>query len=124
MTRGPRFALVLAATLAANAAFADAVALPLGFDGDYVPDGAPCDLPNAISVKDGTMVGAEFSISVTDLIEDPTNPRRVEATLLHEAGGEEWTGSAVLTLSDDERELNFDYPDGGSTVWLRCPRTY
>lgn len=124
MPQCSRYALLLAMTLAASAAGAEGVALPLGFDGDYVPDGAPCDPRNAISVNDGSMVGAEFAITVTDLIEDPVEPNRVEASLLHSAGGEEWIESAVIILSEDGRELTFEYPDGQSMVWLRCPRTY
>jgi hypothetical protein len=124
MPHWTRYALVCAVTLSFSAAGADGVALPLGFDGEYVPDGAPCDLRNAISVKDDSMVGAEFAITVTDLIEDPVNPNRVEVTLLHSAGGEEWTESTVMIRSADGRELSFDYLDGQSMVWLRCPRTY
>jgi hypothetical protein len=118
-----RLALAVCALSATAALAEEAVSLPTGFDGDYVPDGAPCTPEHAISVKDGVMLGPEFQITVTDIIEHPTDPRQVEATLFNEAGGGEWTDGAVIRLSDDGRELIFDYPEG-STSWLRCPRTY
>lgn len=124
MSLASRFAFACALTLSAGTANAEAHALPDGFDGDYVPDGAPCDVQNAISVRNGIIVGAEFAITVTDLIEDPVDPRKVEATLLNEGGGGEWTDSAVITLSEDGQELSWDYPDGTSMAWLRCPRKY
>ena len=101
---------------------AEGIILPPGFDGDYVPDGAPCTQEHAISVKDGVMIGPEFAITVTDLIEHPTDPRQVDATLLSEAGGGEWTDGAILRLSEDEQELSFAYADGSQVIWLRCPR--
>lgn len=105
-------------------AMAQGVSLPSGFDGDYVPDGAPCTPEQAISVRDGRMIGPEFAITVTDLIEHPTDPLSVEATLLNEAGGGEWTDGATLILSEDGQELTFVYPEGGEVAWLRCPRQY
>ncbi|MBL9049416.1 MAG: hypothetical protein JNK19_04815 [Tabrizicola sp.] len=112
----------LASLLAASAALAEtgAVLLPDGFDGAYAPDGAVCEGLSVITIAEGVMVGAEFAISVTDLIEDPVNPRKVEATLLNSGGGAEWTDSAVLELSEDGTRLTFDYPDGSQVVWLRC----
>jgi hypothetical protein len=118
-----RLALLVSLGLTAPA-YAEGVILPPGFDGDYVPDGAPCTPENAISVKDGVMIGPEFSITVTDLIEHPTDPRQVVATLFNEAGGGEWTDGATLRLSAGGQELSFAYPDGSETIWLRCPRTY
>jgi hypothetical protein len=115
---------LLAFVLSAPMAFAEAVALPTGFDGDYVPDGAPCTALHAIAVQDGTMVGAEFGITVTDLVEHPTDPRQVEVTLLNEAGGGVWTDGAVLRLSEDGQELTFAYADGSEVIWLRCPRQF
>lgn len=116
-----RLALMLMLGLPAPA-LAEGVILPTGFDGDYVPDGAPCTAQHAISVTEGVMVGPEFAITVTDLIEHPTDPRQVDATLLNEAGGGEWVDSATLRLSDDGQELSFAYPDGNEVIWLRCPR--
>ena len=115
--------LVLTTVLGLSApAHAEGIILPPGFDGDYVPDGAPCTPQHAISVKDGVMVGPEFAITVTDLIEHPTDPRQVDATLLNKAGGGEWVDGAILRLSEDGQELTFLYPDGTETIWLRCPR--
>ena len=59
-------------------------------------------------------------ITVTDIIEFPGDPNKVEASLLNEAGGGSWMDSAVLTLADDGRTLRFDYPDGSVAVWNRC----
>jgi hypothetical protein len=114
--------LVLAAVVlsAAPARAEEAVALPTGFDGVYATEGLACDGLGRVEVADGVMVGAEFAITVTDLIEVPGEPNKVEATLLNEAGGGSWTDSAVLTLSEDTQALRFDYPDGTVTVWMRC----
>lgn len=120
-----RCALVLAFVLAQitpRAALArEGIALPTGFDGFYAVGGMACDGLGRVGVKDGVMVGAEFAITVTDLIEFPGESNRVEATLLNEGGGGSWTDSAVLTLTDDGQSLRFDYPDGTATVWTRCP---
>lgn len=96
------------------------VLLPTGFDGSYAPEGLACAGSPRIVVKDGVMVGDEFSITVTDLVEDPVNPRKVEATLLNSGGGGEWEDSAVLTLTDDDASLVFAYPDGTRTIWAKC----
>lgn len=96
------------------------VALPDGFDGTYVPMGSTCADALQATVQDGVVLMMDGSIMVTDLIEDPVNPRRVEATLELSAGGGEWTDSAVLTLSEDGTILRFDYADGTSIDWVRC----
>jgi hypothetical protein len=116
------FAAVLAGLLATSATLAEvrAVALPTGFEGRYAPEGVACEALAVITIDGGVMVGGEFAITVTDLIEDKDNPRKVEATLFNEGGGGEWTDSAVLTLADDEQSLQFDYPDGATVTWLRC----
>jgi hypothetical protein len=115
------WATVLVAVLATSASRAEvrAVALPAGFDGHYAPEGEACDGPAAVMVSEGVMIGAEFAITVTDLIEDP-DPRKVEASLFNEAGGGSWTDSAVITLAEDGQGLTFAYPDGTTVVWLRC----
>lgn len=110
-------ALVLSA---AAACAGDAVALPEGFDGVYATEGMTCDNLGRVEVKDGVMTGAEFAITVTELIEFPGEPNRVDAALLNEGGGGEWTDSAVLTLADDGSTLQFAYPDGSVVVWSRC----
>ena len=118
-----RFTLIPAFMFAATAALPEvsAVELPLGFDGRYAPEGVACEGLAVITVEKGVMIGGEFAITVTDLIEDPVDPRKVEATLFNEGGGGEWTDSAVLTLSEDEQNLRFDYAEGGTAVWTRCP---
>jgi hypothetical protein len=122
MIRSTTQSLALAALLAAAAPSLaeDGIILPPGFDGLYAPEGLPCEGSPRIAVKDGVMVGEEFAITVTDLIEDPVNPRKVEATLLNQGGGGEWEDSAVLTLADDGQSLMFDYPDGTRNIWQRC----
>jgi hypothetical protein len=97
-----------------------AMLLPPGFDGGYAPEGESCDGMGRIEVKDGVMVGAEFAISVVDLIEDPVDPRRISAGLWNEGGGGAWEDSAVIALSADGQRLTFDYGDGAPVVWLRC----
>ena len=115
-----RLACLALVLTAAHARAERAVLLPTGFDGVYAAEGMSCDGLGRIDVKDGVMVGAEFAISVTDLVEFPGEPNKVEATLLNEGGGGEWTDSAVITLADDGQELRFDYPDGSVAVWSRC----
>jgi hypothetical protein len=117
MIRQPLAVLVLSA---APALAGDAVALPTGFDGVYATEGLACDNLGRVEVKDGVMVGAEFAITVTDLIEFPGEPNRVEATLLNQGGGGEWTDSAIITLSEHGHSLRFDYPDGSTALWSRC----
>lgn len=113
--------IILALALSATAAQAEeAVALPSGFDGVYATEGLGCDDLGRVEVRSGVMVGAEFAITVTDLVEFPGQPNRVEATLLNEGVGGSWTDSAVITLSDDGQELRFTYPDGSTAVWRRC----
>jgi hypothetical protein len=123
MTRVFEFTLALAMALAAStpALAEEGILLPPGFDGTYAPEGMACEGLARIEVKDGVMVGGEFAITVTDIVEHPTDPRKVEASLLNSAGGEEWVDSAALTLTEDGQSLRFDYPDGGSVVWVRCP---
>lgn len=112
------FALFLLAPLAAAAG--DVVSPGADFNGTYAPEGLTCDGPGRIRVTDGVMVGAEFAISITDLIEFPGEPNKVEATLLNQGGGGEWVDSAILTLAEDGRSPRFDYPDGSTLVWNRC----
>jgi hypothetical protein len=114
-----RLALTALFVTSASAQAEEAVLLPTGFDGVYATEGLGCDDLGRVEVKDGVMVGAEFAITVTDLVEVPGEPNKVEATLLNEGGGGEWTDSAILTLSDDG-SLRFDYPDGAVAVWSRC----
>jgi hypothetical protein len=115
-----RLALVALAFTAAPSLAQDAVALPTGFDGVYATEGLACDNLGRVDIKDGVMVGAEFAITVTDLIEFPGEPNKVEATLLNQGGGGEWTDSAVITLAEDGQSLRFDYPDGSVATWTRC----
>lgn len=121
-----RLALVASAlaTLALSSATAvraeDAVALPTGFDGVYATEGLACDGLGRVEVRDGVMLGAEFAITVTDLVEFPGAANQVEATLMNDAGGGQWTDSAVMTLAEDGQTLRFDYPDGSVAVWTRC----
>ncbi|WP_374427061.1 hypothetical protein [Tabrizicola sp.] len=111
--------IALALALSATAAQAEgSVALPSGFDGVYATEGLGCDDLGRVEVGGGVMVGAEFAITVTDLIEFPGEPNKVEATLLNEGGGGSWTDSAVITLAEDE--LRFEYPDGSVATWTRC----
>lgn len=114
-----RIALALALSAAAAQA-EEAVALPMGFDGTYATEGSACDGLGRVEVREGVMVGAEFAITVTDLIEFPGEPNKVEATLLNEGGGGSWTDSAVITLAEGGQELRFAYPDGSVAVWTRC----
>ncbi|MFM7335268.1 MAG: hypothetical protein ACKO2N_22465 [Tabrizicola sp.] len=114
-----RLALAALVLTAASARAEDAVLLPTGFDGVYATQGLGCDDLGRVEVKDGVMVGAEFAITVTDLIEFPGEPNKVEATLLNEGGGGSWTDSAVLSLAKDG-SLQFDYPDGSRVLWSRC----
>lgn len=116
-----RLALALALLTPCVALAQEGLALPTGFDGSYATEGMACEGPGRVEIKDGVMVGAEFAITVTDLIAFPGEPNKVEATLLNEGGGGSWTDSAVLTLSGDGQALRFDYPDGTVTVWTRCP---
>lgn len=116
MIRPALAALVLTA---ASARAEDAVLLPTGFDGVYGAEGLGCDDLGRVEVKDGVMMGAEFAITVTDLIEFPGEPNKVEASLLNDAGGGEWTDSAVITLAADG-SLQFTYADGSVAVWSRC----
>ncbi len=74
------FRAALAAILAvgATAAVAEGVALPAGFDGEYAPEGVTCNSNLTITVENGEMVGGDGAMTVTDLIEDPVNPRKVK----------------------------------------------
>lgn len=114
-----RLALAALVLTAASAQAEDAVLLPPGFDGVYATEGLGCADLGRVEVKDGVMMGAEFAITVTDLIEFPGEPNKVEATLLNDAGGGVWTDSAVITLAEDG-SLQFSYPDGSVAVWRRC----
>lgn len=101
-------------------ALADAVSPGPEFNGTYAPEGMTCDGLGRIEVTDGVMVGAEFAIQITDLIEFPGEAKKVEATLLNQGGGGEWVDSAVLTLATDGQSLRLDYPDGSTVLWNRC----
>lgn len=117
-----RLALALFA-LSVTAALAEGgVALPTGFDGTYAAEGLPCGTGEPITVKDGTMSGMEWGMTVTDLIEYPNDRDTVEATLLVSGGGDEWVESAVIRRESDGQGqvLVFDYPDGTRTIWTRC----
>jgi hypothetical protein len=116
------FALTVMFCVAVTRAFAQGVALPMGFDGDYVPDGASCTPDMAVTVMNGTITGPEFVITVTDLAEDPVDPRKVQATVDDTGEGETSTSAAVITLSENGQELTLDYSDGISDIFLRCPR--
>ncbi|MGL4234945.1 hypothetical protein [Tabrizicola sp.] len=107
MSRTAFLPLAAAAVVAASGAFAEvaAVELPRGFDGRYAPEGVTCGDALVITVEKGVMIGGDGAMTVTDLIEDPVNPRKVEATLLNEGGGGEWMDSAVLTLAEDGKSL-------------------
>ncbi len=117
-----RLALVLLLMSARLAGAREGVALPTGFDGSYAPEGMPCSAPERIVVKDGTMTGAGWSWTVTDLIEIASAPNRVEATLSTGATGDRATESARITLDTGayDTALVFDYPDGTRNIWLRC----
>jgi hypothetical protein len=110
--------------LSAHAAHADAVSLPPGFDGLYATEGTPCGgaLSQQITVEDGVILFMDGAMSVTDLIEFPGEPNKVEVSLLASGGGGEWTESAVIELSSNEtgQALVVDYPDGNRSIWVRC----
>ena len=110
-------------TLSATAALAEGgVALPTGFDGIYAAEGMPCGTGEPITVKDGTIFGMEWGMTVTDLIESPADPDRVEASLLVSGGGEEWVESVVIRRESDGQGqvLVLDYPDGNRSIWTLC----
>lgn len=113
-----------AVSLSTGLAQAEAVSLPLGFDGLYATEGMPCGGAPAqqITVEDGVFTFMDGALSVTDLIEYPGDPNKVEVSLLASGGGEERTESAVITLSTNEtgQALVVDYPDGDRSIWLRC----
>lgn len=98
----------------------DAVSPGPDFNCTFAPEVMPCDELGRIEVAEGVMVGAEFAIIITDLIELPGEANKVEATLLNQGGGGEWTEWAVLTLAKGGQALRFDYPDGSTVVWARC----
>lgn len=115
-------AFALFAASATSALAEGGVALPTGFDGVYAAEGLPCGSGQPITVRDGTLSGMEWGMTVTDLIEYPNDPDTVEASLLVNAGGEEWTESAVIRRESDGRGqvLVLDYPDGSRTIWTLC----
>ena len=117
-----RLAFALFALSATAALAGDGVALPTGFDGTYASEGMPCGTGEPITVKDGTLFGMEWGMSVTDLIEYPNDPDRVEASLLVSGGGEEWVESAVIRRESDGQGqvLVLDYPDGNRSIWTLC----
>lgn len=118
MIRLALFALALSAPMA----FADGVALPTGFDGLYAPEGLPCLGTPRIAVGDGMMRGDDWVMTVTDLIEFPGDPNKVEASLAVSFDGRDTTESVVITLSGsgEGAALVFDYPDGTRNIWARC----
>jgi hypothetical protein len=73
-------------------------------------------------VENGSFIHMDGALTVTDLIEFPGEPNKVEVTMLGSGGGGEWTESAVITLSvtDYDTSLVLDYPDGNRSIWLRC----
>ena len=85
----PRQFLVTLVLLAPLPALADAVSPGPDFNGTFAPEGMTCDGLGRIEVADGVMLGAEFAITITDLIEFPGAPNKVEATLLNQGGGGE-----------------------------------
>ncbi len=109
-------------TLCAPAAFAREVTLPPDFQGLYAPEGMPCSTEGRIRVEGGSFIHMDGALTVTDLIEFPGDPNKVEVSLLGNGGGGEWTESAVLTLSVTDRDtaLVWDYPDGTRNIWTRC----
>jgi hypothetical protein len=115
------FPLALAAlVLSAAGALAEAVALPTGFDGSYAAEGEACTGASLITVAEGTFLMMDGAVTVTDLIEFPGEPNRVEASLELSGGGGDWTDTAVITLAEDGQSLSFDYADGSRVVWNRC----
>jgi hypothetical protein len=113
-------ALCLAALLPSAALAQRTIDLGPAFNGTYAPEGMACEGLALIEVQGGTMVGAEFAISITDIIEFPGEANRIEASLLNQGGGGEWEDSAILTLAEDGQSLRFDYPDGSRVIWTRC----
>lgn len=118
-----RFALA-ALTLSAAVAQAGEVSLPAGFEGLYATEGMPCggDLATRITVEGSSFIFMDAAMTVTDLIEFPGEPDKVELSLLVSGGGGEWTESAVMTLASDGagQALVVDYPDGNRSIWERC----
>ena len=116
------FALALFAASATSALAEEGVARPTGFAGIYAAEGLPCGAGQPITVKDGTLYGMEWGMTVTDLIEFPNDPDRVEASLLVSAGGEEWAESVVIRRESDGQGqvLVLDYPDGNRSIWTLC----
>lgn len=112
--------LLLLIPCAANAG--EGMALPTGFDGIYASEGMTCGSGERITVESGTIIGAEWGMTVTDLIEFPGEPNKVEATLAVSGGGGEWEESAVIRLESgvDGPALVLDYPDGNRSIWKRC----
>ncbi len=98
---------------------AEPVTLPTGFDGSYAVEGLTCaDDVGRVDVRNGVMTGAEFAITVTDLVEYPGEPDRISATLWNEGGGGAWEDSAEIRRLADG--LEFSYPDGSRVLWARC----
>ena len=117
-----RLAFALFALSATAALAGDGVALPTGFDGTYASEGMPCGTGESITVKDGTIFGTEWGMTITDLIEFSNDPDKVEASLLVSGGGEEWEESAVIRRESDGQGqvLVLDYPDGNRSIWTLC----
>ena len=117
-----RLALFALALTVPAALAREGVALPPGFDGMYAPEGMPCSVEGRIRVENGSFIHMDGALTVTDLIEFPGEPNKVEVTLLGSGGGGEWTESAVVTLSVGERDtaLVWDYADGTRNIWTRC----
>lgn len=117
-----RLSLCLVILAAPAAQAEEGGALPTGFDGIYAAEGMPCGTGERITVKDGTIFGEEWGMTVTDLIEFPGEPDKVEATLLVSGGGEDQVDSAVIRRESDGTGsvLVLDYPDGNRSIWTRC----
>ena len=98
------------------------VALPTGFDGLYAPEGLPCHGIGRISLRDGVFQGDGWTWTVTDVIEMPGEPDKVDVALKTSRIGERWTEAVVITRSTDGQGpvLVFDYANGTRNIWKRC----
>ena len=99
---------------------AEGVALPEGFAGLYAPEGIACGSDLTIRVEGGAMIGGDGAMVVSDLIELPGTPKRVDVTLIVSGGGEDWTEQAVITRAEDGQSLHLRFADGMENRWTRC----
>lgn len=107
-------------SLAAQPLMAAAVDLPYGYDGNFAPEGTRCGAPEMFLVRNGTLVGADRVIVVTELFETPGVSGRVEATIFVRDQRGDRFDSAVITLTNDERQLDITFMDGKSMRLFRC----